>query len=50
MIVADSIKNQGYTIGAESVEALLKEHGYRLQTNRKTKEGKGHPDRNAQFE
>ena len=24
--------------------------GYSLQSNRKTKEGSGHPDRNAQFE
>jgi transposase len=44
------LRNQGYTISAESVGTLLKEQGYRLQTNRKTKEGKQHPDRNAQFE
>jgi hypothetical protein len=29
---------------------LLKEQGYRLQTNRKTKERKQHPDKNGQFE
>ena len=29
---------------------LLKAAGYSLQGNRKTKEGGGHPDRNAQFE
>jgi transposase len=39
------LRNQGYTISAESVGTLLKEQGYRLQTNRKTKEGKQHPDR-----
>ena len=33
-----------------SVGTLLKEMGYGLQGNRKTLEGKGHPDRNAQFE
>lgn len=29
---------------------LLRELGYSLQANRKSKEGGGHPDRNAQFE
>jgi len=32
------------------VAALLKQSGYSLQSNRKTKEGSSHPDRNAQFE
>jgi hypothetical protein len=32
------------------VAALLHELGYSLQANRKTLEGAGHPDRNAQFE
>ncbi len=30
--------------------ALLRADGYSLQSNRKTKEGAMHPDRNAQFE
>ena len=29
---------------------LLKQSGYSLQANRKTREGSSHPDRNAQFE
>ena len=29
---------------------ILQESGYSLQANRKTREGSGHPDRNAQFE
>jgi len=29
---------------------LLNADGYSLQSNRKTREGKSHPDRNAQFE
>ena len=33
-----------------TVAALLKEAGYSLQANRKTREGLSHPDRNAQFE
>jgi transposase len=48
--LSSELRNQGYAISAESVGTLLKEQGYRLQTNRKTKEGKQHPDRNAQFE
>ena len=32
------------------VAQLLHELGYSLQANRKTFEGKSHPDRNAQFE
>ena len=32
------------------VAELLHELDYSLQANRKTKEGEGHPDRNAQFE
>jgi hypothetical protein len=32
------------------VAALLRDLGYSLQGNRKTQEGKQHPDRNAQFE
>src|SRR4029077_4230211 len=33
-----------------TVAALLYAAGYSLQANRKTREGKDHPDRNAQFE
>ena len=29
---------------------VLRQEGYSLQANRKTREGKQHPDRNAQFE
>jgi hypothetical protein len=32
------------------VAELLDSQDYRLQANRKTKEGASHPDRNAQFE
>jgi hypothetical protein len=32
------------------VGLLLQAAGYRLQSNRKTREGGSHPDRNAQFE
>jgi len=33
-----------------SVDRLLRQSGYSLQSNRKVREGAGHPDRNAQFE
>jgi hypothetical protein len=48
--LAEELTQQSHPIGAWSVGALLRESGYSLQGNRKTKEGTGHPDRNAQFE
>lgn len=41
---------QGHDVGKDVVSRLLKDMGYSLQANRKTKEGGVHPDRNAQFE
>ena len=40
----------GYAASSRLVGALLHGMGYSLQGNRKTVEGKQHPDRNAQFE
>lgn len=40
----------GYAASSRLVGALLRGMGYSLQGNRKTLEGKQHPDRNAQFE
>jgi hypothetical protein len=40
----------GHSVSYRVVAELLREMGYSLQANRKTKEGDGHPDRNAQFE
>lgn len=40
----------GYSASSRLVGVLLHEMGYSLQGNRKTIEGKQHPDRNAQFE
>lgn len=40
----------GYSVSSRVVRVLLHEMGYSLQGNRKTIEGKQHPDRNAQFE
>ena len=41
---------QGYSASSRVVRLLLHRMGYSLQGNRKTLEGKQHPDRNAQFE
>jgi len=40
----------GYAASSRLVGTLLREMDYSLQGNRKTVEGKQHPDRNAQFE
>jgi transposase len=48
--LAEELTRQQHPIGPRTVAALLKEAGYSLQANRKTREGSSHPDRNAQFE
>lgn len=47
--LAEELTAQGYPVGPTTVRYLLKEAGYSLQANRKTREGKSHPDRDAQF-
>ena len=49
-VLARELTSLGLGIGRTKVAALLKSQGYSLQSNRKTIEGKQHPDRNAQFE
>jgi transposase len=49
-VLADELKKQGYEVSHRIVGDLLHEMGYSLQSNRKTCEGKQHPDRNEQFE
>lgn len=49
-ILADELQSQGFDVSANKVGQLLKTCGYSLQSNRKTREGAQHPDRNAQFE
>jgi hypothetical protein len=43
------LNSQGFEIGRQKVWELLTEMGYSMQANRKTIEGKQHPDRDAQF-
>ena len=48
--LAEELSRQRHPVTDRTVAALLKQSGYSLQANRKTKEGSSHPDRNAQFE
>jgi hypothetical protein len=48
--LAHELTRQRHPIGANTVAALLRQAGYSLQANRKTREGAAHPDRHAQFE
>lgn len=48
--LAAELQEQGFHIERQKVADLLHELGYSLQANRKTREGRQHPDRNAQFE
>ena len=48
--LSDELQNQGFKVSHSTVASLLEEMGYSLQLNRKEKEGKSAPDRNAQFE
>lgn len=43
------LTKQGHPVGPTTVRKLLRDLGYSLQANRKTREGKDHPDRDAQF-
>src|SRR3954470_6460241 len=48
--LAAELERMGHATSHRMVAELLQGLGYSLQANRKTFEGKGHPDRNAQFE
>jgi len=48
--LAEELRKKGHTVSHQLVAELLREMGYSLQANRKTSEGKQHPDRNEQFE
>jgi hypothetical protein len=48
--LAEELKRQNHKIGDRKVAQLLHDLDYSLQSNRKTKEGASHPDRDAQFE
>jgi len=48
--LSDELKSKGFNVSHNLVGEILNEEGFSLQANRKTDEGKSHPDRNAQFE
>jgi Rhodopirellula transposase DDE domain len=48
--LAEELTRQGHPVSDRTVAALLYGAGYSLQANCKTREGRQHPDRNAQFE
>jgi hypothetical protein len=47
--LAEELGRQGHLVSAGTVANILREAGYSLQANRKTREGESHPDRDAQF-
>ena len=47
--LADELRRQGFDVGPHTVARELKEQGFSLQSNRKTRDGDSHPDRDAQF-
>lgn len=48
--LSEELSKSGHPICPTSVGMLLRSAGYSLQANSKTREGRSHPDRNAQFE
>ena len=48
--LAKELRQQGFQVSSTKVGQLLRSQGYSLQANRKTIEGKQHPDRDAQFQ
>jgi hypothetical protein len=48
--LAAALQAQGHPVSERTVNRLLHDLGYSLQSNRKTLEGRSHPDRDAQFQ
>jgi len=47
--LSEELKSRNYNVSYWTVRELLKKNKFSLQANRKTDEGKSHPDRDAQF-
>ena len=47
--ISAALSEQGFSVSHTLVSRLLKQQGYTLQGNAKTREGADHPDRDAQF-
>lgn len=48
--LAEELQKQGYQVSPTTIRDLLHALDYSLQANRKTREGRQHPDRDAQFQ
>jgi hypothetical protein len=48
--LASALRGMGHVVSANTVRRLLRRLGFSRQGNRKANEGRGHPDRDAQFE
>jgi len=48
--LAVALRAKGHQVSANTVRRLLRRLGFSRQGNRKANEGRGHPDRDAQFE
>jgi hypothetical protein len=48
-VLSKELMRQGFAVSCNTVARLLRARGFSLQANRKTLEGKQHPDRDAQF-
>jgi hypothetical protein len=48
--LAAALRTMGHTVSANTVRRLLRHLGFSRQGNAKANEGRGHPDRDAQFE
>lgn len=48
--LAAGLAERGFSASQKLVGRLLRQLGFSLQANRKTREGSNHPDRNAQFD
>jgi Rhodopirellula transposase DDE domain len=48
--LSEELRRRQHPVGPRTVASLLYQAGYSLQSTQKTREGKQHPDRNAQFE
>ena len=47
--LGEALRERGHRVGERTVNRLLHDMGYSLQSNRKALEGRQHPDRDAQF-
>ena len=47
--LAAALRARGRSVSGRTVARMLRAKGYSLQANRKTREGRQHPDRDAQF-